>query len=1195
MRILTLIILLSFGLQSYAGNKPSEKAAQKKARIEKWKYDQVSRLAGIVRVPYVEKPAPFEVGEPIPVDDTPESVRLAKATAESCSNDIDRFRTIRPKNYYWAYKTTAQDGPWNVGSTWTGGVVPATTDSVQILNGHTVTLPNAYTANIAGIFIAGGGELIHDATGTSTINCSRNFEVQGLYRARPSDITKTHTLKFVGVNEAAFVGGGMDVLVNDIGLWVMVGGQLDLVGTTKKSWTNATATVSIGATSMTVNDATGWVIGDEIVIAPTSKPDMSGLDFNDGTGLPIDPFMSQFERRTITGVSGNTISWSGGLTYAHNAVSSSITSTTYGTSTRNWTAEVANLTRNVKVQGESATSRAHVFIRNTVQTAQNMQYVQFKWLGPRKINAAVHGSRKTLISGRYGIHFHFGNYFSANSQIIGCAMSDIGNRGYVPHETHDITMNDNVAFDYMETAFWWDEGELSHFIVWDHNLLMGARYNGTGVPAKHTSMQINQGDGNEATNNVIVYGSNTNLHGNGAYTWEANSEGVWIFEGNMAHSSMTGLWVWQNTSLNHTIINYDSYNNTEGITHGAYSNSYQYTGGHHYRSLIFIEATSANTNGVVFKDIFFDAGGEDYGTFILDSPVPPATTQHTSKYVQCVFRGHAIQPISVFGQSNQFNTYKIVDIINCDLDGDLGYDFHPAASLASSGLDDLKQNGFIARVQALSGANYQTERVAQADVFTSGIADFAPRLYGDGINGLQADYFDEPLLAGTPAFTRYESIIMFDVWNADEAINPNGVHHLVTQGFQYGNDETYSVRWTGKVEAHYTANTQFRFYASGKYRMYFDDGGGEDLIIDQWATSSPDPGTLTSSAIPLVAGTKYNIRIEMSNLSTGAQGAVFSWKTPQMTDFQIVPQSQLFEPSSNSAPTAVAGSDQTITLPDNDAVLSAAGSGDLEGAITYAWTQTSGPNTASFSSTTVQSPTVSGLIAGSYVFRVTVTDDDLATDFDEVTVTVNPANSLPTVDAGPNQSITLPTSTVNLNSNGGVDSDGTIADITWTKTSGPSTYTIDNDDIADPVLTNLVEGVYIFTCTVTDDDGGTGFDQVQITVNPAVANQAPTTNAGADQRIRYPLTTVVLQATASDPDGFITSQTWTKVSGPNTPNIQNPASLETTISGLTYGTYVFRITVRDDGADDTYLVATDEVTVIVNKKFVTSRKDRIFQ
>jgi hypothetical protein len=185
---------------------------------------------------------------------------------------------------------------------------------------------------------------------------------------------------------------------------------------------------------------------------------------------------------------------------------------------------------------------------------------------------------------------------------------------------------------------------------------------------------------------------------------------------------------------------------------------------------------------------------------------------------------------------------------------------------------------------------------------------------------------------------------------------------------------------------------------------------------------------------------------------------------------------------------------------------------------------------------------------------------------------------------------------VNLNSNGGVDSDGTIADITWTKTSGPSTYTIDNDDIADPVLTGLVEGVYIFTCTVTDDDGGTGFDQVQITVNPAVANQAPTTNAGADQRIRYPLTTVVLQATASDPDGFITSQTWTKVSGPNTPNIQNPASLETTISGLTYGTYVFRITVRDDGADDTYLVATDEVTVIVNKKFVTTRKgDRIFR
>jgi hypothetical protein len=722
---------------------------------------------------------------------------------------------------------------------------------------------------------------------------------------------------------------------------------------------------------------------------------------------------------------------------------------------------------------------------------------------------------------------------------------------------------------------------------------MGARINGTGVPGKHTSMQINQGDGNEATNNVIVYGSNTNLHGNGGYTWEANSEGVWKFEGNMAHSSVTGLWVWQNTSLNHTIVNYDSYNNTEGVTHGAYGNSYQYTGGHHYRSLFMVKATSTNTNGVVVKDVFFDAGGEDYGSFIRESPIPPPTTQHTNKYVQCVFRNHAIQPIAVFGESTQFATTKIVDIINCDLDGDTGYDFNPAPSETGGGAADDKQDGFKVRVQALTGANYQIERVSDANVFTSGIADFAPRLYGDGINGLLGEYYDEPLLSGTPAFTRYDAIIVFDVWNAAEEINPNGVHHLVTQGFQYGNDETYSVRWTGQVEAHYTTNTQFRFWASGKYRMYFDDGGGEDLILDQWATTNPDPARLTSASIPLVAGTKYNIRIEMSNLSTGGQGAIFEWKTSQMADFQIVPQSQLFEPTSNSTPVAHAGSDQNLTLPSSTGTLDAGLSDDVDGTIDdYTWTKISGPATYTIVNDDLESTTVTGLVAGTYVFRVTVTDNDGAADTDDVTIIVNPTNSLPTVTISTaNTSITLPTDFVNsVTSDGGVDSDGTIAGILWTKTSGPSTYTISAPTAATTNFTGLVQGTYIFTVTVTDDDGGTGFDQIQITVNPAATNQPPVADAGDDQTITLPVNAVVLSGSGTD-DGLIIVQGWSLVSGPSSVSFNSPAAMETTASNLVAGVYVFRLTVRDNGVDDG-LIGTDDVTVTVRKNFIKNYRGR---
>ncbi|RSK49836.1 PKD domain-containing protein [Hymenobacter rigui] len=97
-------------------------------------------------------------------------------------------------------------------------------------------------------------------------------------------------------------------------------------------------------------------------------------------------------------------------------------------------------------------------------------------------------------------------------------------------------------------------------------------------------------------------------------------------------------------------------------------------------------------------------------------------------------------------------------------------------------------------------------------------------------------------------------------------------------------------------------------------------------------------------------------------------------------------------PPTNQLPTANAGPDQTITLPTSAATLAGSGS-DPDGTISsYAWSQSSGPNTAVFSSTTVAAPTVSGLVAGSYVFSLVVKDNAGASSpADQVTVTVNPA------------------------------------------------------------------------------------------------------------------------------------------------------------------------------------------------------------
>ena len=93
-------------------------------------------------------------------------------------------------------------------------------------------------------------------------------------------------------------------------------------------------------------------------------------------------------------------------------------------------------------------------------------------------------------------------------------------------------------------------------------------------------------------------------------------------------------------------------------------------------------------------------------------------------------------------------------------------------------------------------------------------------------------------------------------------------------------------------------------------------------------------------------------------------------------------------------------------------------------------------------------------------------------------------NQSPTANAGADQSITLPTNTVSL-SGSGTDPDGTISSYSWTKISGPAAGTITNATSAATTVTGLVQGVYQFQLKVTDNNGATALDTVQITVNAA--------------------------------------------------------------------------------------------------------------
>ncbi|MEI9913338.1 MAG: hypothetical protein WDO71_29060 [Bacteroidota bacterium] len=90
----------------------------------------------------------------------------------------------------------------------------------------------------------------------------------------------------------------------------------------------------------------------------------------------------------------------------------------------------------------------------------------------------------------------------------------------------------------------------------------------------------------------------------------------------------------------------------------------------------------------------------------------------------------------------------------------------------------------------------------------------------------------------------------------------------------------------------------------------------------------------------------------------------------------------------NKPPTANAGKDITVILPVKSVVLTGRGS-DTDGTITsYRWSRVSGPAGFTLKNANASIITVSHLIRGTYVFRLTVTDNKGTTASDLVIITV---------------------------------------------------------------------------------------------------------------------------------------------------------------------------------------------------------------
>lgn len=150
--------------------------------------------------------------------------------------------------------------------------------------------------------------------------------------------------------------------------------------------------------------------------------------------------------------------------------------------------------------------------------------------------------------------------------------------------------------------------------------------------------------------------------------------------------------------------------------------------------------------------------------------------------------------------------------------------------------------------------------------------------------GLKGEYFDNLDLTNLK-LTRTDGTINFD-WGT-------GSPHA-----SIGSD-TFSVRWTGQIEARYSEEYTFFTTSDDGVRLWVNG----QLIIDQWNVHA---ATTHTGKIRLEAGKKYDIKMEYFE-NTGHAVAMLGWSSASQ-EWEIVPQSQLFSAGTTETP-APSGSD----------------------------------------------------------------------------------------------------------------------------------------------------------------------------------------------------------------------------------------------------------------------------------------------
>lgn len=276
---------------------------------------------------------------------------------------------------------------------------------------------------------------------------------------------------------------------------------------------------------------------------------------------------------------------------------------------------VADLERDVVIRG------GHTHI--TSSRPQSIRYVAFI------------GGGQADVLGRYPLHFHLMGDGSRGSIVEGAVCISCRNHAFVPHGSHGITFKDLVAVDTWGSAFWWDRGDSTNEVMWDHLLAVDTKTADGG--------QCPFGDKCQDGDFLLGRGENMTVRDSASvksqlgqgFFWpsQANRIGgssdkpnTWVFERNTVVSGVGGgISTWQNDIGEHVIRDSLVVGANLGVWHGAYVNGYQFFDVEIVADEVGIRqnARSGDDPRIMFQRVKVTAPiAVEFGEHVADTSVP---------------------------------------------------------------------------------------------------------------------------------------------------------------------------------------------------------------------------------------------------------------------------------------------------------------------------------------------------------------------------------------------------------------------------------------------------------------------------------------------------------------------------------------------------------------------------------------------